>query len=349
MRNVTIDNARSIGVFLIVLGHALGVSDQVILWIYSFHVPLFFFISGAVVKSKFLEASAKIAAAKLVQTLLIPYVFFWVIAYISWLPTYERSSNAVEYANYTMWTPFEGFFIATGKSLPMDPALWFFTALFFVIFGYWILRKFLSQNQCIIISLMTFFSERALINDSQNFLVCNLDIAACCLIFYVMGAVSRNFLDFLDTATENMTHLKIGMALIAVLTLVLVPLNGRIDINNRAFGNSALQFLINAFLGITVIIFTAKVIPRNRFLSIVSGNSLTVFALHMVTFRVFTSLSMTVMKIPRVALITWKATVAYVLWAFVMSLVTAAALKKWLPSAIGETRSQHHRPPARPS
>ena len=42
-----IDALRGIGLFFVVLGHSFGYRwDPVRLWIYSFHMPLFFFISG---------------------------------------------------------------------------------------------------------------------------------------------------------------------------------------------------------------------------------------------------------------------------------------------------------------
>lgn len=40
-----IDNARAIGILLVVLGHSL-IPASIQTYIYSFHMPLFFFLSG---------------------------------------------------------------------------------------------------------------------------------------------------------------------------------------------------------------------------------------------------------------------------------------------------------------
>ena len=39
-----IDVAKGIAIIFVVLGHC--VSGQTFIWVYSFHIPLFFFISG---------------------------------------------------------------------------------------------------------------------------------------------------------------------------------------------------------------------------------------------------------------------------------------------------------------
>ena len=40
-----IDTAKVIGLYLMILGHGC-VNESITQWIYSFHMPLFFFISG---------------------------------------------------------------------------------------------------------------------------------------------------------------------------------------------------------------------------------------------------------------------------------------------------------------
>lgn len=46
MRRSDFDYARGIAMILIIIGHAIGMSEFVVQIIYSFHVPLFFIISG---------------------------------------------------------------------------------------------------------------------------------------------------------------------------------------------------------------------------------------------------------------------------------------------------------------
>jgi acyltransferase len=46
--DVNSDKIRAIGILLVVFGHILGISRRVELYIYSFHMPLFFLLSGLI-------------------------------------------------------------------------------------------------------------------------------------------------------------------------------------------------------------------------------------------------------------------------------------------------------------
>lgn len=50
MRDSTIDIAKGIGIFLVVLGHFAVFASPLYHYIYLFHMPLFFFISGMFAK-----------------------------------------------------------------------------------------------------------------------------------------------------------------------------------------------------------------------------------------------------------------------------------------------------------
>lgn len=65
-----IDWAKAIGIFLVVLGHFPGLKGQG--FIYLFHMPFFFLISGYLYK----RVSFNIEIAKVFRTLIIPYFFF---------------------------------------------------------------------------------------------------------------------------------------------------------------------------------------------------------------------------------------------------------------------------------
>lgn len=82
-----LDNARGIGIVLVVIGHALGglidsslgpgqyAPRQAFFLIYTFHMPLFFLLSGLLV-SRRLEKGAKPFLMGLLPTIVVPY-FIW--------------------------------------------------------------------------------------------------------------------------------------------------------------------------------------------------------------------------------------------------------------------------------
>ncbi len=68
-----IDYAKALGVFLVIMGHTYK-GYTFIAWIYSFHMPLFFFLSGITLRIE--ETSCKEFLRKRVKSLLIPYILY---------------------------------------------------------------------------------------------------------------------------------------------------------------------------------------------------------------------------------------------------------------------------------
>ena len=81
-RKKYIDILKGIGIFYVILGHVTHTSF-LFRYIYSFHMPLFFFISGMLfVPSKHVSTSGYIK--KKANSLLIPYIFFYLVSLLYW-------------------------------------------------------------------------------------------------------------------------------------------------------------------------------------------------------------------------------------------------------------------------
>lgn len=107
-RIVEFDIAKGIGIILVVIGHQ-NIPHSVTNWIFSFHMPLFFILSGFFFSSKrkFYEIFKR-----RVKSLIIPYVFFYALNFI--LFCFLRD-------NY-----YSSFSFSIGQNL----ALWFLPVLF---------------------------------------------------------------------------------------------------------------------------------------------------------------------------------------------------------------------------
>ncbi len=78
-RNAVVDNIKAIGIVLVIMGH---VSQQAVLskWIYSFHMPLFFFISGCM----FMFSRKEAFLVRKVKSILVPYFCFGFLSLVYW-------------------------------------------------------------------------------------------------------------------------------------------------------------------------------------------------------------------------------------------------------------------------
>ena len=80
-----IDITKGIAIFLVVLGHTYR-GNIVQNWLYSFHMPLFFFISGWLYKEKSrLENGFLVFALKKSRRLLVPYFVFFILNFLYWI------------------------------------------------------------------------------------------------------------------------------------------------------------------------------------------------------------------------------------------------------------------------
>lgn len=72
------DIAKGIGISLVVLGHTTH-CEMLSSWIYSFHMPLFFFLSGVLFTPAGIEGTIKRC-----KKILIPYFVFAILSYLYW-------------------------------------------------------------------------------------------------------------------------------------------------------------------------------------------------------------------------------------------------------------------------
>ena len=89
-RVVWIDLLKAFGILLVMLGHIYQKNDMLYHWIYSFHVPLFFFLSGIF----FVKAdNFRVFIIKRWNTLILPYFVFYFITFAYWALV-ERNMRA---------------------------------------------------------------------------------------------------------------------------------------------------------------------------------------------------------------------------------------------------------------
>ena len=122
-----IDIAKGIGIFLVVWGHLIsdGFIDNLI---YSFHMPLFLFLSGYMLRARNVELTSMLVKRRIKQ-LLLPY-FYFSAAYLIWeLVVIRESIVGLIYMAYQTIT-FRG----------MAP-LWFLGSLFFAEMVFLVLIK----------------------------------------------------------------------------------------------------------------------------------------------------------------------------------------------------------------
>lgn len=132
-RDITIDVAKGIGILLVVLGHTYY-NSQII---YSFHMPLFFILSGA----SMVFSTHKYSWKRRIRFIMIPYFCFSLLSFIYWLlieSHFRPINNTSLFVDRLLGTfdirlqQFMNIFIAenTINSFAYNIVLWFLPCLF---------------------------------------------------------------------------------------------------------------------------------------------------------------------------------------------------------------------------
>lgn len=286
-----VDNAKLIGIFLVVLGHLNLYPSFLVKFIYIFHMPLFFFLAGLVQKNDTLIESIKKGA----RFLLRPYILFYVITYIWWI--FAGFLPHPELYNRTILDvfvkPILGMVFAVGYntkySIMINVPLWFLPCLFFckVFYSLTVLfnniQKILINIFCSLIFIfLTFF-----IAYKKIFIPFSISSAFMSYPFFILGVFIFEKLN-LYYEQKNKKHLFI-IILISIISFLLVCFiaskNGRIDVSTVNYGNNIFLFYLGAYCGILFILCIVYLFQFPTIIDVFSKNTIIILAFHTIIIR----------------------------------------------------------------
>ena len=328
-----IDAAKGLGIFLVVLGHALPETSIVATTIWVFHMPLFFFLSGLNVKSW--QPGGAHSLLRGIKGLLVPYVFFSVVSIILWLLATGEVISAESWGTQLHQMAYGVAGVEGG--LRYNVPLWFFTCLLSVRLLFALITAvFKSTLSRVIVALCLAMLAHVSLYPYFYSLVWNLDVAFAALLFFGAGYLLQDAR--VPSSFDPRTLRQVICAGSVVVVAAAVLINGRVDMNGRGFGNP-LVFYLAAFAGIALMVELSKRCAGIGILRTVGYATIVIFPLHIL----FGLLPYRIMPIA-----TWYAfrlTHSDVLAAVVVALIEIAlclpvyfAIMRWSPEVIGQSR-----------
>ena len=282
-RVLWLDQLRAIGMFFVVLGH-VALPKQYNMYIYAFHMPLFFMISGMTHRVGKYQTLVSCMLDK-GKKLLLPYYFMNLVMLPVWIVNFKLLTNA----DPTLVELFQGMlFIHSDQYQTPTNATWFLASLFIVevlIYSIERITKNNKERMGIRIVLCAFVSYMESINGLNYAMPWHIDAAFSGIVFYYAGYL---FMQYRNKICDYLKKTKIQYYIVIVLCLAvgwyLSRLNGRVSMNGNV-QKSFLYFYGSAFAFSLAIILLVMKLPISRFLSYIGRNTIIYLGFHIPMIR----------------------------------------------------------------
>ncbi len=300
MRLHWIDTLKGIGIILVVLAHySLPIALDT--YIFSFHMPLFFFISGFLFDfGKYAESASNFVKGRF-KSLIVPYFCFAVITCIFYLlldELYTPGIPSIKFFENSIIHRISHIFVAFGPAISYNPPLWFLTCLFVTeLLFYGLARKYYREPKKLVFWLIItgvigyFYSVYVPFRIPWN-----VDVALAAIVFYGAGNLFRRltepelrtsfslkldseFIEKLFKVEKYLPAIAILLSLLYLGYLLKFPTDDKVNMNVLKYGE-LFSFYLLAFSGIFTFVYLSKRIVSSKVLEYYGRNSLIILALH---------------------------------------------------------------------
>ena len=329
-----IDALKAIAIISVVIGHSPGIQgyNYIVKYIYSFHIPLFFLISGILFDPKMAENDLSAFLQKQARGLLIPY-FAW--GFITYIPWYVIARHFGSYPDLNPIKPLLGMLYETGSGtwLIHNGALWFLPCLFVTRGIFFVAIRFVPEFFLPIVLALLMALGFVCVESVPFPLPWGLDIGLIAIGFFGAGFLLKERL--ISFRLPSATNLIGVLSILALLHGIAVFKNTRISFAERAFGD-VLLFLGEASIGIAFWMVIAKMIPLSSIITLIGESTMMIYILHTFVFNLITGFGVVILRLPP----TFKyeslpSTIIYTSIAVASAIALMPVIRKFQPWLIG--------------
>lgn len=276
-----IDYAKALGVFWVIMGHTYK-GYSFIGWIYSFHMPLFFFLSGITLKIE--QISCKEFLKKRVKSLLIPYILYSIVYIMLEVIKSGLNGNMDETIKYFLR---DAFWI---RGQQATIGLWFLPLLFLVEVLLMVVYKGIRSKNLRAASVLFITAMGFLYADKiGKALPWGLDAALVVIFFLYAGYVFKQIClsSWMNGKQKDIFKYSIIGVGLLFANIIFNNYNMKLigdnaDMYSLRYGNEIL-YILSALAGIGFISIVLGYILKNvksRFWRFMGRNTLHIYCLH---------------------------------------------------------------------
>ena len=285
-RIIWIDQLRSISFLLVIIGH-VALPKETQSFIYSFHMPLFFFISGLTINNnKLLNMPVKSYVKNQAKRLIVPYFWLNLLCYPLWYWAFRVLTDSEQ----TVSGVFTG--ILAGQLYCNSPsnALWFLLVLFLASVLYIFFIKLSKGNNSLLLCMIAISAVIGYLDKGVN-QVWHFNVAFTAVVFMYLGNIFIEWYKKSEFHNNKFSFSSVKNTLLLVALLIFIGhnshyYNGRISLTANKFGRSVLLFYITAIAFSLAITFLVTYIPKIPFITYIGQNTLFYLGVHIPIIRI---------------------------------------------------------------
>lgn len=340
-----IDICKAIAIYCMVLGHT-GTSEIASIVIHTFHMPVFFILSGYCfneAKNSDLLAFAK----KRFKTLIIPYFIFGVGLFLLWdaaLYIMHRQSEMRSITNLLtsiLWN--------NADASAFGVIQWFLPCLFFAEIIFVCLLKI---SKCSVLKIgggLTIISIVAYAIPYLNVsrMPWAFDCALMASVFYGLGWIMRK-MKIIERFSIIKSHKAVAFSITSLVAIAMIPsvlLNGAVNMRTISYGNYFLYF-INAILYSSVLIVISILLESTMngkklccILKWIGRNTLIILMLNSTCIRVYEVIFEKSLNGLSNTMVNWiNAVVAVVIT--IVCVIASEVINRYLPWLVGKPKKK---------
>lgn len=270
-----IDNLKGFLIITVLIGHAGGFPKELVWWIYTFHMPLFFVLSGytcSIDKYKFKEF-----IIKKIRTLIIPGIFFMIFASVI---NFIYEMLVLKTITVSVKDFIFGFLLQI-RTEPFS-IQWFLTVLFLSEIGLFIIIKKIKTRKLInifllLLSLISFIITKcAFIFDFD--VPYSFDILGLMMSFVYFGYIMKNEKIFMNLNKIKRSILLLSSGVLCFINQKIFGYN--VDVCGKQIGSYCLFYIMAIFNIIALMNIFKNIKWKNKLLNYIGRNSLFYYLIH---------------------------------------------------------------------
>ena len=276
-RNSAFDIGKGLAILCVFYGHFVSTTDLSTQFVYRFHLPYFFFVSGYYFK----QCSKADATHRVLYSYYIPFVFFWALTFVCMLLfSYEFGFYKTVVHHFHPRALIETFVYGEPK---FNRSLWFLYSLCLVylvtlIWEKFAKRRLLARALLPFVALLFAVVVDAIGFSNKEFLPLHIESVPAGLFFYSMGSLFGVGLLSVRSKLPKVVSLLLAIVIFMLLAARVSPT----EIVNMHCGRFSPTVYFDSIMGIVAIILLGDFLTTipfvSCFLSHVGRKSLVYFA-----------------------------------------------------------------------